>query len=314
MIMKVHSYLTFNGNASIKREYYHKACKDLDQLVDRMDGKEHCLKVARAEAQKQVEGAHSPKKSAVTSEVPAEPASEDKKDEDDKSEEKKPKHLGVPESVAESDGSDIRRRRSRHVSLEEAEKAAANKAATSASPSSPVSDADIHVLCFSPVPSIADAANAAADLADEITAHPRSPTVNSTDQSSPKDADRLRYPHNLTYRNFIDYLILPTLVYELDYPRTNEIRPLYVLEKTLATFGTFSLLYIITEHYILPITNSRQDYMFWELALELTTPFMINYVLIFYISKCSLAPALGIFAYSFAITVFECIVGFSNCS
>ncbi|KAF7794278.1 hypothetical protein EIP86_005411 [Pleurotus ostreatoroseus] len=53
----------------------------------------------------------------------------------------------------------------------------------------------------------------------------------------------VRWPANVTYKNFGDYLFIPTLVYELEYPRTDKIRPLYVFEKTVATFGTFALLY-----------------------------------------------------------------------
>lgn len=58
-----------------------------------------------------------------------------------------------------------------------------------------------------------------------------------------------------------------------------------MIEKTLATFGTFSLLYIITEHYIIPIT--KEDSTFWGMALDLAAPFMVNYILLFYISRLS---------------------------
>lgn len=116
-------------------------------------------------------------------------------------------------------------------------------------------------------------ANECADLEEELT----SPGPNGT-----------RYPDNLTYANYLDYLLIPTLVYELEYPRTSSIRPLYVVEKTLATFGTFFLIYAITEHVIIPhheaakgkppsLENSI------AIALDLVMPFMINYLLIFYI-------------------------------
>ena len=31
----------------------------------------------------------------------------------------------------------------------------------------------------------------------------------------------IRWPNNISYKNFGDYLLIPTLVYELEYPRTN---------------------------------------------------------------------------------------------
>lgn len=33
--------------------------------------------------------------------------------------------------------------------------------------------------------------------------------------------ERVRYPQNLTWKNFCSYMLIPTLVYELEYPRTD---------------------------------------------------------------------------------------------
>lgn len=33
--------------------------------------------------------------------------------------------------------------------------------------------------------------------------------------------EKVRWPRNVTYYNFWDYLLVPTLVYDLEYPRTN---------------------------------------------------------------------------------------------
>ena len=49
---------------------------------------------------------------------------------------------------------------------------------------------------------------------------------------------KVRWPANITLRDFAWYQLTPTLVYELEYPRTERIRPLYVFEKTVAFFGT----------------------------------------------------------------------------
>ncbi|CAE7208710.1 unnamed protein product [Rhizoctonia solani] len=48
--------------------------------------------------------------------------------------------------------------------------------------------------------------------------------------------NRVRYPNNISYANFLDFQMVPTLCYELEYPRTERIRPLYIFEKTVATF------------------------------------------------------------------------------
>ncbi|KAJ3491381.1 hypothetical protein NLI96_g769 [Meripilus lineatus] len=92
----------------------------------------------------------------------------------------------------------------------------------------------------------------------------------------------VRWPENITYKNFAVYQLVPTLVYELEYPRTDRIRPLYVFEKTVAFFGTFALLYTVTERFILPFTPSP-DQSFFRSLLDLALPFMVAYLLLFYI-------------------------------
>ncbi|KAG0198342.1 hypothetical protein BGX28_008237 [Mortierella sp. GBA30] len=90
------------------------------------------------------------------------------------------------------------------------------------------------------------------------------------------------WPANVTLANFVDYLIVPSLIYELQYPRTAKIRPMYVFEKSVATLGTFTLLYLTTEHYIYPVVFNPAISPLRALVL-LLIPFMINYLLIFYI-------------------------------
>ncbi|CAO1631338.1 unnamed protein product [Sympodiomycopsis kandeliae] len=104
----------------------------------------------------------------------------------------------------------------------------------------------------------------------------------SETESAGGKSSRVCWPDNITYANFWDYLLVPTLVYELEYPRTKSVRPLYVLEKTLATFGTFFVIYVITEHFIIP-HSPHPDTPLIQTFLRLALPMMINYLLIFYI-------------------------------
>lgn len=92
----------------------------------------------------------------------------------------------------------------------------------------------------------------------------------------------VQYPNNITLKNFAVYQLIPSLVYQLEYPRTEKIRPGYVLEKTVATMGTFALLYTVTESFILPLTPTR-DQSFLRSLLDLSLPFMIAYLLLFFI-------------------------------
>ncbi|KAL2109618.1 hypothetical protein VUR80DRAFT_2258 [Thermomyces stellatus] len=75
------------------------------------------------------------------------------------------------------------------------------------------------------------------DLARELT----SPVGNVT------------YPHNLTWSNYLDYLLCPTLCYELEYPRTAAIDWSALFWKFVATFVCIFLLTIVSEDFILPV-------------------------------------------------------------
>jgi sterol O-acyltransferase len=56
------------------------------------------------------------------------------------------------------------------------------------------------------------------------------------------------------------------------------MNPLVVLEKIAASFGTFSLIYTITEHYIMPFTPQPGD-SFVKNFINLALPMMVNYLL-----------------------------------
>lgn len=60
------------------------------------------------------------------------------------------------------------------------------------------------------------------------------------------------YPHNLTIANWADWTCLPTLVYELEYPRQDHINWWYVAEKTTATFGVIWVMMVVSQAYIYP--------------------------------------------------------------
>ena len=64
------------------------------------------------------------------------------------------------------------------------------------------------------------------------------------------------YPTNLTLGNFVDYTTLPTLIYELSYPRQDRINWYYVAEKAAATLGVIWVMIIISQAYIYPVVIS----------------------------------------------------------
>ncbi|KAK6076627.1 MBOAT family protein [Seiridium cupressi] len=115
------------------------------------------------------------------------------------------------------------------------------------------------------------------DLARELT----SPIGNIT------------YPRNLTWANYWDYLLCPTLCYELEYPRTSAINWTNLIAKIIATFGCIFLLTIISEEYILPVLQESHIRLesvssVTEILLILAEsiswllfPFMLTFLLVF---------------------------------
>jgi sterol O-acyltransferase len=61
------------------------------------------------------------------------------------------------------------------------------------------------------------------------------------------------YPKNLTLVNHAEYICLPTLVYELDYPRQESTNWWYVAEKSFATFGILIIMQVISQAFIYPL-------------------------------------------------------------
>lgn len=101
------------------------------------------------------------------------------------------------------------------------------------------------------------------------------------------------YPQNLTAANYMDYLLCPTLCYELQYPRTKERNWLELFYKTLAVFGCIFLMIVTTEEFIIPVLdesairlqNQRDLHegalIFAETVSKLLFPFMVIFLLVF---------------------------------
>nr|POE88165.1 putative sterol o-acyltransferase 2 [Quercus suber] len=115
------------------------------------------------------------------------------------------------------------------------------------------------------------------DLAKELT----SPLGNVT------------YPQNLTVANFADYMLCPTLCYELEYPRTPSRSYMELFYKTLAVFGCIFLMTVVSEEFIIPVLDESalalfhsktfldSALIFAETVSRLLFPFMITFLLVF---------------------------------
>lgn len=62
-----------------------------------------------------------------------------------------------------------------------------------------------------------------------------------------------RYPRNLNLRDFAAYIPLPSVVYQLEYPRQDHINWSYVADRTAATFGVLGVMHLVSQTYIYPV-------------------------------------------------------------
>ncbi|RKP23982.1 MBOAT, membrane-bound O-acyltransferase family-domain-containing protein [Syncephalis pseudoplumigaleata] len=95
--------------------------------------------------------------------------------------------------------------------------------------------------------------------------------------------EQCAYPNNITLPNYLTYLIVPTLVYEISYPRTPRIRPAYVFEKLAAILGTFTLMYMTVEHYVLPALYQTAHLPIWYALPQMLFPVLVVFLLSFFI-------------------------------
>lgn len=112
-----------------------------------------------------------------------------------------------------------------------------------------------------------------------------------------------QYPQNLTLRDFYGYVPLPTVVYELEYPRQPSINWSYVAEKTAATFGVIGVMIVISTAFIYPVVASVYQRKADGMSLkdrckeipwvfnDLLFPFFMEYILSWYVIwECVVSP------------------------
>ncbi|KAK0501542.1 MBOAT, membrane-bound O-acyltransferase family-domain-containing protein [Armillaria luteobubalina] len=244
MIMKMHSYMSVNGYLQYITEQSQLILDQLRQATERVGGWEKALADAtarRAEAEISASVTCSDTDTSISSPVGTPPVP-----------------VGMQGSYVDANAAAVVRRRLVAVTAENVKQKTTAEIIPSAF--------DPHPLIDHPNEYISDLAKEYSELQGEL----RSP-----------GPEYIVWPNNITLKNFAVYQLIPTLVYELEYPRTDKIRPLYIFEKTTATFGTFALLYSVTETFILPKTEAPGS--FFRSLLELSLPFMLAYLLLFYI-------------------------------
>ncbi|OSX64133.1 hypothetical protein POSPLADRAFT_1179745 [Postia placenta MAD-698-R-SB12] len=251
MVMKMHSYVTTNGQLHWVNEQAKTSYKQLEKAVKDEGGWEAALAAAQENKARTQEHERRTQVNDIVNGTPMAPEG------------------STTSYVDVNVGSALRHRLQVAGNTDIVNTTGTRLIPPDPSPSgpSPLPRTPTQILTHHPDPKIAQLAQEHAELEVELSS------------SGP---DRVRWPENISLRNFAVYMAIPTLVYELEYPRTDRIRPLYVFEKTVATFGTFALLYTVTESFIIPLTPTPEQRI-WRSLLDLSLPFMVAFLLLFYL-------------------------------
>lgn len=181
MIMKMHSYMNINGYLSYVRQQADSVMKQLRAATSAAGGWDEAI--AAAEARRR--------------------DSERSSDSDD---------LPTNDSPASSSNGDAQLRqraiRQNHSKLAQTEGANTTQIVTTGNrvlqPEEILKPAP-HTLVDHPDESIASLAREYSELESELVS---------------TGPEYIRWPNNITYKNFATYMLIPSLVYELEYPRT----------------------------------------------------------------------------------------------
>lgn len=103
------------------------------------------------------------------------------------------------------------------------------------------------------------------------------------------------YPHNLKLKNHFEFGVLPTLVYELEYPRQETRDWFYIFEKSCAVLGILFIMNLVSQTFIYPVVMravemkeanliySQRLLAFPLILNDLIFPFVMEYILVWYL-------------------------------
>lgn len=97
------------------------------------------------------------------------------------------------------------------------------------------------------------------------------------------------YPNNLTVKNLAYFFVAPTLCYQINYPRTKEIRWYWLTGKFLQFIFFIALVFFMIEQWCFPVVKNSVDFFktgnimgIAERVMKLSIPSLYIWLAIFY--------------------------------
>lgn len=201
MIMKMHSYCNINGNLQSVCQSREKLLASLREATTRVGGWEAAVVAAKSH-RAELDGAHltdDPSTPSVGTPL-------------------MPEGVGAQRSYIDASDANALRRRLNHADSADGKSlgnTASNASDRSSSPAA--TDSDEKDKKRRP-----DAAYALVDHPDQQIADMAKDYVELDGELVSTGPEYVRWPENVTLKNFAVYMLIPTLCYELEYPRTEK--------------------------------------------------------------------------------------------
>ncbi|OMJ77086.1 hypothetical protein SteCoe_22127 [Stentor coeruleus] len=91
------------------------------------------------------------------------------------------------------------------------------------------------------------------------------------------------YPNNINIKNFLHYMIAPTLVYQIEYSSRPSFRKGYFIKKLILFTVQFWSLYNVISDCVLPVLTEIKELNYLEGFCRLIFPVLICYLMLFFI-------------------------------
>ena len=102
-------------------------------------------------------------------------------------------------------------------------------------------------------------------------------------------SEAVQYPDNVTFKNIGIFILMPTLVYQTSYPRTERIRKRWLLKRFLELGVCIALMLVSHFQFVRPTLENAKDAIrnknamkLLERLLKLAIPSLITWLLLFY--------------------------------
>jgi len=99
----------------------------------------------------------------------------------------------------------------------------------------------------------------------------------------------IAYPGNLTVTNLLQFIAVPTLCYQLNYPQAKGVRRMWLFKRVLELLSCLAVMVFLIQRFISPITQQSKTPLenldFWKLLevwLKLSIPMLGFWLLMFY--------------------------------